>query len=262
MRISPFLDGSAGDADYGAIGVDYARYRQPDPHIARQIMAALGDAQSVLNVGAGAGSYEPRDRQVTAVEPSATMRAQRPADLSPAIDAVAENLPFPDQAFDAAMASSTVHQWPDLARGISELVRVTRGPIVILASDPALLFDYWMAGYLPEAFEVEAGRFPPIATLTTLLGPGTRVEKVDIPFDCTDGFAEAYYGRPERFLDPGAIGAMSSFTFVDRPVVDRALERLAADLASGEWDRQHGHLRTQPFYDGALRLIIRPCPTT
>lgn len=258
MRSTQFSDGSAGDADYGAIGLDYARYRQPDPHIASRVLAALGDAQSVLNVGAGAGSYEPRDRHVTAVEPSATMRAQRPADLSPAIDAVAEDLPFPDQSFDAAMASSTVHQWQDLAKGIGELVRVTRGPIVIIASDPALLFEYWMASYLPEAFQVEATRFPPISTLTGLLGPGTRVEKVDIPLDCTDGFAEAYYGRPDRFLDPGAWGAMSSFTFVDRPIVDRAMERLAADLASGEWDRQHGHLRAQPFYDGALRLIIRP----
>jgi SAM-dependent methyltransferase len=258
MRTSHFRDGSAGDADYGTIGHDYARYRQPDPHIASRVLAALENAQSVLNVGAGAGSYEPRDRNVTAVEPSATMRAQRPPDLSPAIDAVAEDLPFPDQSFDAAMASSTVHQWHDLAKGISELVRVTRGPIVILASDPALLFDYWMASYLPEAFQVEAGRFPPIATLSRLLGPDPRVEKVDIPLNCTDGFAEAYYGRPERFLEPGVRGAMSSFTFVEQSIVGRAMERLAADLASGEWDRQHGHLRTQPFYDGSLRLIIRP----
>ena len=112
MSERPFQDGSAGDVDYGVIGVDYAVYRQPDPRIAAQILRALGDAQTVLNVGAGAGSYEPRDRQVTAVEPSATMRAQRPADLPPAIDAVAEDLPFPDDSFDAVMASSTVHQWP------------------------------------------------------------------------------------------------------------------------------------------------------
>jgi SAM-dependent methyltransferase len=258
MRATQFSNGSAGDADYGTIGINYARFRQPDPHIAGQILAALGNAQAVLNVGAGAGSYEPRDRRVTAVEPSATMRAQRPPDLSPAIDAVAEDLPFPDQSFDAAMASSTVHQWHDLAEGIGELVRVTRSPIVILASDPALLFDFWMAEYLPEALQVEAGRFPPIATLTSLLGPETRVEKVDIPLNCTGGFAEAYYGRPERFLDPGVRGAMSSFTFVERTIVDRAMERLAADLTSGEWDRHHGHLRSQPFFDGSLRLIIRP----
>jgi SAM-dependent methyltransferase len=258
MHANQFSDGSAGDADYSTIGHDYARYRQPDPHIAGQILAALGNAQSVLNVGAGAGSYEPRDRRVTAVEPSATMRAQRPPDLTPAIDAVAEDLPFPGQSFDAAMASSTVHQWPDLTKGIGELLRVTRGPIVVLASDPALLFDFWMAEYLPEALQVEAGRFPPIATLTGLLGPTSRVEKVDIPLNCTDGFAEAYYGRPERFLDPGVRGAMSSFTFVERSIVDRAMEHLAADLTSGKWDRHHGHLRTQPFFDGSLRLIIRP----
>lgn len=258
MTTTPFADGSAGDANYGTIGIDYRHYRQPDPHIARQILAALGDARTVLNVGAGAGSYEPRDRAVTAVEPSATMRGQRPADLATAIDATAENLPFPDASFDAAMGTFTVHQWRDLKAGIAELRRVTTGPIVIMAADPGLLHRYWMADYLPEAFEVETRRFPAIATLTDLLGPDTRVEKVDIPLHCTDGFAEAYYGRPERFLEPGVTRAMSSFTFVEPAIIERGLARLANDLETGTWDQRHGHLRTQPFFDGALRLIIRP----
>ena len=141
MSERPFADGSAGDVNYGVIGVDYAVYRKPDSRIAARILQALGDAETVLNVGAGAGSYEPRDRRVTAVEPSATMRAQRPPELPPAIDAVAEALPFPDDAFDAAMANSTVHQWSDLARGIAEMIRVSLGPVVITVSDPERLYD-------------------------------------------------------------------------------------------------------------------------
>lgn len=258
MPTSSFADGSAGDANYGQIGIDYARYRQPDPQIAQQILAALGDAQTVLNVGAGAGSYEPRDRIVTAVEPSATMRAQRPAHVPPAIDATAEALPFPDAAFDATMATFTVHQWTDLARGIAELQRVTTGPIVILSADPAALHDFWLVDYLPEVLDVEAGRYPTMPTLTRLLGPNTRIESVAIPLHCTDGFGEGYYDRPEMVLDPGAQRAMSAFSFVERPVIDRAIDHLAADLASGIWDKRHGHLRTQPFFNGSLRLIVRP----
>jgi SAM-dependent methyltransferase len=258
MSERPFQDGSAGDVDYGVIGVDYAVYRRPDPRIAAQILRALGDAETVLNVGAGAGSYEPRDRQVTAVEPSATMRAQRPAGLPPAIDAVAEALPFDEGSFDAVMASSTVHQWSDLARGIAEMKRVSRGPVVITASDPVRLLDFWLVDYFPEPLIVEQSRFPPITRLVELLGPGTRVEHVPIPLDCTDGFTEAYYGRPELLLELGVQRAMSSWTLVDPALLRQFEERLSADLASGAWDGRFGHLRTQPTYDGSLRLIVRP----
>src|SRR5262249_6451654 len=137
-------DGSAGDVNYAAIGGTYSTYRRPDPRIAAMIVAALGDARSVLNVGAGAGSYEPLDRSVTAVEPSASMRARRPAHLAKAIDAVAEALPFPDAHFDAAMALYTVHQWPDVARGLAELRRVTRGPIVVMCGDGQTLKSFWL----------------------------------------------------------------------------------------------------------------------
>jgi SAM-dependent methyltransferase len=266
IRISPeaqmsnrsFDDGSAGDVNYGVIGVEYARYRQPDPRIAARILQALGDAETVLNVGAGAGGYEPRDRQVTAVEPSATMRAQRPAHLPPAVDAVAEALPFPDRAFDAVMASSTVHQWPDLAKGIAEMKRVSRGPVVVTVSDPVRLLDFWLADYFPEPLLVEQSRFPRIERLAELLGPETRVEHVPIPLDCTDGFTEAYYGRPERLLEPGVQRAMSSWTLVDPTLVRRFEERLSADLASGAWDARYGHLRTLPEYDGSFRILVRP----
>ncbi|HEV2526938.1 MAG TPA: class I SAM-dependent methyltransferase [Thermomicrobiales bacterium] len=253
-----FDDGSAGDVDYGLIGRDYARYRQPEPAIAARIVAALGDARTVLNVGAGAGSYEPTDRDVTAVEPSATMRAQRPPHLPAAIDAVAERLPFPDESFDAAMATYTVHQWDDLAAGIGELRRVTHGPIVILAADPACLHDFWLTHYLTEALDRELTRFPAIDRIASLLGPGTMVTPVPIPLHCTDGFTEAYYGRPERLLDPGVQRAMSSWTQLEPEVLARFDQGLRADLASGAWDQRFGHLRTEPEYVGSLRLIVRP----
>jgi SAM-dependent methyltransferase len=248
-------DGGAGDADYGRIGTDYARYRQPDERIARFIWKALGEARSVLNVGAGAGSYEPLDRQVTAVEPSASMRAQRPPHLPAAIDATAEALPFEDKQFDAAMAIFTIHQWPDLEKGLAEVRRVTRGPVVILTGDPEELDRFWLAQYAPEAIAVEARRYPPIERVVRALGGGEAVS-VPIPFDCSDGFGEAYYGRPERLLDPGARRACSAWSFVEPAVVERFVADLERDLASGAWDARHGALRTQPWFEGSLTLIV------
>ncbi len=249
-------DGSAGDADYGSIGRDYASYRRPDPRIAARILDALGDARTVLNVGAGAGSYEPTDRDVTAVEPSASMRAQRPAHLSRAVDATAETLPFADGSFDAAMGTFTVHQWTDLAAGLRELRRVTRGPIAILSCDPAVLDRFWLDEYAPEVIATEAGRYPAPATIAELLGGTVEVLHVPVPLDCTDGFGEAYYGRPEALLDAGARLANSAWSFVGAEVEQRFDRALRADLASGAWDAAHGSLRTQPEFDGSLRLIV------
>lgn len=249
-------DGSAGDADYGVIGTGYARYRQPEPRIAAMILAALGDARTVLNVGAGAGSYEPTDREVTAVEPSASMRAQRPAHLPVAVDAVAGHLPFLDGAFDASMATFTVHQWPDLRAGLAEMRRVTRGPVVVMTCDPARLDRFWLDTYEPEVLATEARRFPTIDAVAEGLGGQVEVQPVPIPLACTDGFGEAWYGRPEAFLDPGVRLAMSAWSFVEPTTVETGLDRLRADLANGAWDERHGHLRTQPEFDGALRLII------
>jgi SAM-dependent methyltransferase len=249
-------DGSAGDANYGVIGTGYTRYRQPDPHIAKFIRAALGDAGTVLNVGAGAGSYEPVDRDVTAVEPSASMRAQRPAHLPVAIDGTAESLPFPDQAFDAAMATFTVHQWSNLERGLSEMRRVTRGPVLILSCDPDLLERSWLHAYAPEMITVEARRYPSMAAIVEGLGGNAEVKPVPIPLNCVDGFGEAYYGRPERMLDPGARLANSAWSFVDPSIGERFVVELGRDLADGSWDRRYGELRAQPFFEGSLRLII------
>lgn len=256
MTIARHADGSAGDVDYGDIGRTYGRYRQPDPLIAAQIHAALGDARTVLNVGAGAGSYEPTDRQVTAVEPSASMRAQRPQHLSPAIDAVAEDLPFADKAFDASMATVTIHQWTDLKQGLSEMRRVTLGPVVLLVVDPALMADYWLNDYIPEVRAVEARRFPALALVAAALGGTVEVQGVPVPLHCRDGFNEAYYGRPEMFLDPAARLACSSWSLVPPEAVGRFVAQLSADLASGEWDRKYGHWRKEPVFDGPLRLVI------
>lgn len=249
-------DGSAGDADYGRIGTGYAGYRQPEPAFAAAISEAFGDARTVLNVGAGAGSYEPTDVTVTAVEPSAAMRAQRPPHLSPAIDATAEDLPFEDAAFDAALASFTVHQWTDLGAGLRELRRVTRGPVVILTCDPAALNRTWIAGYAPEMIATEASRYPAMERLEAGLGGRVSIAPLPIPLLCVDGFSEAYYGRPEMLLDPGARKANSAWSFVERAVEERFVETLSGDLESGAWDRAHGHLRTQPAFEGSLRLVV------
>src|SRR4029453_19002252 len=161
-----------------------------------RIMRALGSAGTVLNVGAGTGSYEPRDRDVTAVEPSASMRAQRPPYLSVALDAVAEHLPFPDRRFDASMATFTVHQWADLERGLAELRRVTTGPVIILTCDPTLVQRFWLNDYAPQVLAAEARRYPSLERIRAHLGGAVQELSVPIPLDCRDGFNEAYYGRP------------------------------------------------------------------
>lgn len=244
QRLTP-----AGDFDYERSGAGYARLRRTDPRLAGHVHAALGAARTVLNVGAGAGSYEPEDRYVVAVEPSAAMRAQRPAGR-PAVDAVAEALPFDDDSFDAAMAMITVHQWSDLERGLAELQRVARGPVLILTFDPDAMLEFWLADYVPEVFEAERPRMPKLSVL------GGEATALPIPLDCVDGFIEAYYGRPEAFLDPEIRAAQSAWekTGVD---VGPGLTRLAEDLQSGAWDARYGDLRRRPEYIGSLRLITR-----
>ncbi len=249
-------DGSAGDADYAAIGDGYRRYRQPEPEFAVAINAALGDATTVLNVGAGAGSYEPTDRDVTAVEPSASMRAQRPAHLPVAISATAESLPFPDDSFDAAMTTFSVHQWRDLAAGLGELRRVTTGPVLVLTCDPTRLHTFWLADYAPEVIATEARRYPTLDQLSDGLGGRVGIVRPLIPFGCVDGFSEAYYGRPEMLLDPGARLANSAWSFLTPEHAHTAVEGLRSDLESGEWDRRHGALRTQSHFEGSLILAV------
>jgi SAM-dependent methyltransferase len=249
-------DGSAGDANYGRIGQGYTAYRKPDPAIASFIEKAFGDVDTVLNVGAGAGSYEPLHRHVTAVEPSASMREQRAAHLSKAIDARAEALPFESDFFDASMATFSVHQWSDLEGGLAEMRRVTKGPVLILTCDPAVLRDTWLFEYAPEMIDVEVRRYPSVDRISSALGSNVSVLPVPIPLNCTDGFSEAYYGRPECLLDPGARRANSAWSFVDAAAEARFAHKLDADLKAGVWDQKHGALRNLPFFEGSLRLVV------
>ncbi len=251
MRAQP-----AGDFDYERAGGGYARRRRPDPRIAQVVHRALGSARTVLNVGAGAGSYEPVDRHVAAVEPSASMRSLRPRELAPAIDATAERLPFDDASFDAAMATITVHQWADSGRGLAELRRVSRGPVVLLTFDGDALDRFWLGEYVPELIEAERQRYPAIEEICATLGGSCEVEDVPIPIDCVDGFTEAFYARPEQFLDPAVRLAQSAWGFVAEPLAKRGLALLREDIAAGRWDGRHGGLRRQSEFLGALRLVL------
>jgi SAM-dependent methyltransferase len=247
---------ASGDFDYEARAAGYSRFRRTDPRIAEMIRDELGSARTVINVGAGAGSYEPEDCYVVAVEPSPAMRARRPPSRPPAVDAIAEQLPFDDDSFDAAMATLTVHHWGDPDRGLAELRRVTRGPVVILTFDPTALTDSWLADYFPEVIAVEQRRYVPLDRIAELLGGTVATTGVPIRFDCPDGFGEAYYGRPEALLDPHVREAMSGFGLADRAAVDEGVERLARDLKTGEWDRRYGDLRELGERLGAVRLLV------
>ena len=246
----------AGDFDYGTRGAGYAGQRRADPRIEALVHRALGDARTVLNVGAGAGSYEPRDRHVLAVEPSAAMRAQRPPHLAPAIAGVAEALPFDDRAIDAAMAIVTIHQWPDVEKGLRELRRVTRGAVVVMTFDPDALERYWLGEYAPELIAAERRRYPRIDTVRACIGGPVRVETIPIPHDCTDGFQEAFYARPEQFLDARVRRSQSAWGFVGADIEARIVRTLAEDLEKGVWDRRHGHWRAAAQFEGSLRLVI------
>jgi SAM-dependent methyltransferase len=245
----------AGDVDYERHGEGYAVHRRTDPRIAALVHDGLGPAQTVLNVGAGAGSYEPTDRRVVAVEPSEAMRAQRPADRAPVVAAVAEHLPFANLAFDASMATITVHQWTNARRGLGELRRVTRGPVVILTFDGDALARFWLAAYVPELIVAERRRYPAIDAIRRALG-GATVRTVPVPIDCVDGFTEAYYARPECLLDPAVRRAQSAWTFVDPAIADRGIAQLRADLDSGVWDARYGSWRTMSSFEGSLCLIV------
>lgn len=244
-----------GDFDYEQHGQSYAGQRRTDPRIAARIHAALGAARTVLNVGAGAGSYEPGDRHVIAIEPSAVMRAQRPVHLAPAIHGTAEALPLDDGSVDAAMAMVTIHQWSDPLKGLRELRRVARGPVVILSFDPDAVTNFWITRYAPELVAVDQRRFPAIRFVTDTLGGSCAVETIRVPRDCVDGFQEAFYARPEAFLQAVVRKGQSAWGFLASGVEDRAVQTLARDLESGAWDQRFGHLRTQAEFAGALRLI-------
>lgn len=243
--------------DYDSHGHKYSGQRQTDPRIAAIVYDALGDSKTVLNIGAGAGSYEPEDKYVVAVEPSKVMRSQRMANGKvPAIIGTADNLPFDDNAFDACMAMVTVHHWPDIAKGLKELRRLTEGPVVIMTFDPDALNNFWNAEYFPELIEVESKRYPKITEVVAALGGNCEVKEIPIPLDCMDGFQEAFYGRPEAFLQKEVRMSQSAWGFLPEGLEDKLVKNLADELESGLWDKKYGHYRTMPYFTCALRLVI------
>jgi SAM-dependent methyltransferase len=237
---------------YDRIGRSYVATRGEDPRIAAAIHAELGDARTVLNAGAGAGAYEPDDRDVTAVEPSAVMRAQRPPDAAPCIDARAEALPFADGAFDATMAVLSDHHWSDRLAGLRELRRVGRRAVVF-QWNPAYVDAFWLArDYLPSFARDLDGTFE---AAHAALGV-TREVVVPIPHDCRDGFLMAYWRRPEAYLDPAVRANISVFALLPRAEVDALVAGLRADLESGAWERRNADLLARDEYDFGYRILV------
>jgi SAM-dependent methyltransferase len=243
---------------YAVLGQSYAAGRRPDPRVAAHVNAALGNARSVVNVGAGTGSYEPTGLMVVAVEPSPVMVGQRGADAAPVLRAIAEHLPFADLTFDAALAVLTVHHWSSPAAGLAELRRVARRQVV-LTWDQRVAARFWLVSdYLPEIAELERDLACMTVISRELSQAGTEVVvmPVPVPADCADGFLGAYWRRPEAYLDPSVRRCMSSIALLDPAIVDRACARLAADLASGRWRDRHGHLLGLDELDLGYRLVV------
>ena len=232
---------------YDRIGVGYSGTRRADPRVAAVIWEALGDARTVVNIGAGVGSYEPADRDVVAVEPSAVMIAQRPVGAARVVQAEAESLPFPDDSFDAAMAILSDHHWRDRLAGWRELRRVARRRVVLFNADPGDAALFWLTvEYLPQFLELIPARYRVAGAWQDELeqGLGTvTMRPVPIPHDCLDGFYGAFWRRPERYLEPRVRAGISVFAQLDPGDVERAVRGLAADLASGAWEEKYGDLR-------------------
>lgn len=240
---------------YDHMGIGYSDVRRADHRLEAAIWAALGDARSVLNVGAGAGSYEPADREVVAVEPSPVMIAQRPASAARAIEGVAEDLPLEDDSVDATMGVFTLQHWEDVDRGLSEVLRVTRKRVVLLTLDLDVTGEMWLCrDYLPEIVEHDREAFPMLGELRAVL-PDVDVQAVPVPADCTDGFCVALWSRPEAHLDPEVRRASSIWHDLPPATIERGLGRLRRDLADGTWDGRYGDLRTQATLDVGLRLV-------
>jgi len=237
---------------YDTIGQGYPSFRRPDPTLASHIQQALGDARRVLNVGAGTGAYEPRDREVVAVEPSALMIAQRPPGAAPVVQARAEALPFASQSFDAAMAVLTVHHWEDQAKGLAEMARVARR-LCVLTWDPAHAGFWLTQDYFPEILTLDQAIFPPLSVFSAAWGD-IEVFPLLIPHDCTDGFLAAYWRQPKAYLDPARRAAISTFSKITS--LQAGLGKLTQDLRSGRWKTRYGPLRDQPQLDAGYRLVV------
>jgi hypothetical protein len=239
---------------YDAIGKGYRSARREDPRIRARIHAALGDARTVVNVGAGTGSYEPADREVVAVEPSETMIAQRPPGSAPVVRAYAEDLPFDDGAFDAAMVVLSDHHWQNHERGLAELRRVAQR-VVIFTWEPATARETWVVrDYFPCFEELIPNGYRLQITLERL--GDTRQEVVPVPHDCRDGFFHAYWRRPHAYLEPVVRAGISAFALMDPGCVEEGLVRLQRDLASGEWERRNAWILGLDELDSGYRLVV------
>ena len=238
-------------AIYDTIGINYAELRRPDPRIASIISQALGPARTVLNVGAGTGSYEPADCKVTAVEPSLEMIRKHSSSAARAIQASAEELPFADASFDASMAILTIHHWADKQAGLREMRRVTRGPVVLLTFDPS--HRPWLTDYLPQNIALDEAQMPQMSNYARWLGK-VEITPVLIPHDCTDGFLYAYWRRPAAYLDARIRSGSSSFWALGN--VEAELDALRRDIETGEWDRRYADLRELAQYDAGYRLVV------
>lgn len=244
---------AAGRPVYDTIGGTYAQTRQPDSRIRRAIWAALGDAQSVVNVGAGAGSYEP-PQTLLAVEPSMVMIAQRPPGLAPAAVTTAERIPLPDKSVAAALCILTIHHWPDVEAGFREIRRVARS-VVVYTWDFDVSRDFWLCRYIPAINEADAKIAVPMSRLCDLLETDD-VRAVPVPHDCADGFLGAFWRRPEAYLDPAVRAGISTFAKLDRSVVNAGLEVLLEDLQSGLWRERHESLLSRDELDVGYRLVV------
>jgi SAM-dependent methyltransferase len=249
------VNGSVTHTSYDRIGRGYARFRRPDPRIAARLMSALDNARTVVNIGAGSGSYEPTDRVVCAVEPSEEMVKQRSPDAALCIRAAAERLPLFDQSFDAAMAILTIHHWSDPVAGLRELVRVARR-VIVFAYEPAIHSQFWLwQEYFPAAAHVSAGSELPIEQVAEVVG-ADRVETVPVPHDCLDGFGPAYWRRPAAYLDPDVRGCISGLARLTANDIQSGVERLRRDLDTGAWHTRHRDLLHLNAIDAGLRLIV------
>lgn len=242
------------DTLYDRIGQTYASTRRPDPRIARAIELACGDAATIVNVGAGTGSYEPSSKGLVAIEPSRAMIRQRRSAAAPAVQAVAEALPFSTGAFDVAMAVLTIHHWTDWRLGVAEMRRVARR-VVLLAFDVSALDNFWLtATYFPDIIELDRRRSPSVEDICYELRD-CSVDPVPVPHDCVDGFLAAFWRRPEAYLDSAVRASISSFALMDESALLSGITRLESDLRSGVWDKRFGHLRSRDTFDGGYRLV-------
>jgi len=240
---------------YDSIGVGYANQRRTDPRIEARIAGALGEARTVLNVGAGTGSYEPRDRDVVAIDPSEVMIGQRPNRAAPVVRGVAEALPFADDAFDAAMAVLSTQHWSEPARGLREVARVSRRQVVFTWDARFYCERFWLLrDYLPEMAKWE-GDLATCDTVAEVLG-ADRVEPVPVPHDCVDGFGAAYWRRPEAYLEPEVRASISGLALLEDGTAERAMQRLRADLESGEWYARNAELLDLDEFDVGYRLVL------